>query len=93
MNYNKCVIFDDVKCLSVDSKEEAYCQIMNEYYSYNVSMYDLLAGTSLEGFSMEDVVYIYAKCMKTSDGDTIVHIRDENWIVISDTNAYEILGR
>ena len=75
----------------VSNKEEAIEKIIKEYHKYDTSMYDLLACIRLNGFSLEDNVYIYATCMKISDGDSIIHIRDEEWDIIS--QDYEELGR
>jgi hypothetical protein len=75
----------------VSDKEDAIEKIINDYYKYDTSMYDLLACTRLDGFSLEDNVYIYATCMKISDGDSIIHIRDEEWGIIA--QDYERLGR
>ena len=51
--------------------------IVEEYLRFDVSMYDILATTAIYGFSAEDVINIYAECMRISDGDTIVHLRDD----------------
>lgn len=88
------VIFDDDKFLHhepVKDKDEAVDRIIKEYFKYDVSMYDMLAAIKLEGFSIEDNVYIYATCMNMSDEDTIIHFRDEGWSITSDD--YERLGK
>lgn len=46
--------------------------IMEEYHRYDNSMCDILASLSIEGYSVEDVAYIYAKCMKLSDSDRTI---------------------
>ena len=51
--------------------------IIEEYQRFDVSMYDILASIAIYGFSAEDVINIYAECMRISDGDTIVHLRDD----------------
>lgn len=64
--------------------------IMEEYQRHDVSMYDLLASIEIVGLSSEDVINIYAECMKRADGDIIVHIREE---VDNDLiKEHEVLG-
>ena len=90
----KFIIYENDKYTDfepVSDKEEAIEKIIKDYHKYDISMYDLLACTRLNGFSLEDNVYIYATCMKISDGDSIIHIRDEEWDIIS--QDYEELGR
>ena len=64
--------------------------IMEEYQRHDVSMYDLLASIEIVGLSSEDVINIYAECMKRADGDIIVHIREE--IENELLEGHEILG-
>ena len=75
----------------VVNKEDCVQAIVEEYQRFNVSMYDILATTAIYGFSAEDVINIYAECMKVSDGDTIIHIRDEI-DTLDFFNDKEILG-
>ncbi len=65
--------------ISYDVKDAQDCvdAIIDEYQAYDVCMYDLLAGIAIYGFSAEEVINIYAECMRISDGDTIVHLRDD----------------
>ena len=88
---NKFIVLDEFYRRPVDDRDDAVDKLMEEYYKYDSSMYDILAVTNLEGFSIEDNVYIYASCMKIADGDTIIHFRDEKWCVLSDD--FEKLGR
>lgn len=81
---NKGVTYD------VKDKNDCVNAIVKEYKRFDISMHELLAGIEIYGFSTEDVVYIYAKCMNISDGDTIVHFRTE--ININDFKEHEILG-
>ena len=78
--------------ITCDFKDKNDCVnvIVEEYKRFDISMHELLAGIEICGFSTEDVVYIYAKCMNISDGDTIVHFRTE--INIDDFKEHEILG-
>jgi hypothetical protein len=91
MQYDKFIYFDENYCVQVDNRDECIDEIIKEYHKYDSSMYDILATTQLEGFSIEDNVYIYATCMNIADGDTIIHFRDEKWCVLSDD--FEKLGR
>ena len=88
---NKFIVLDDFYRRPVEDKDDAVNKLMEVYYKHDESMYDVLAITTLEGFSIEDNVYIYATCMKISDGDSIIHIRDEEWSIIAED--YESLGR
>lgn len=76
--------------VTFDVKDKVDCVqiIMEEYEKYDACMYDLLASIAIYGFSAEDVVEIYAKCMNLSDGDTILHLRDEWDIELNE----EIIG-
>ena len=62
---------------NVEDPHDCVNAIVDEYQTYDVSMYDLLASIAIYGFSVEEVINIYAECMKISDGDTIVHLRDD----------------
>lgn len=75
----------------VKDKEDAIEKIIEDYHKHDASMYDVLACTRLDGFSLEDNIYIYATCMRISDGDSIIHIRDEEWDIVAED--YETLGR
>ena len=66
--------------------------IIEEYQRFDVSMCDILASTAIYGFSAEDVINIYAECMRISDGDTIVHLRDEDIDALNFFEDKEILG-
>ena len=67
--------------------------IIEEYQRFDVSMYDILASIAIYGFSAEDVINIYAECMRISDGDTIVHLRTEEDIdALNFFKDKEILG-
>lgn len=46
--------------------------IMKEYLKSDVCMGELLACIEIKGFSIENVVEIYAKCIKASDGDLLI---------------------
>lgn len=81
---NKGVTYD------VKDKNDCVNAIVEEYKRFDISMHELLAGIEICGFSTEDVVYIYAKCMNISDGDTIIHFRTE--IDKEKFKEYEILG-
>lgn len=64
--------------------------IMEEYHRCSVSMYDLLACIEIIGLSIEDNINVYAECMRKSDGDAILHIREE--LDNKFLNQHEILG-
>ena len=61
----------------VINKQDCVDAIVEEYQRFDASMYDVLASIAIYGFSAEDVINIYAECMRISDGDTIVHLRDD----------------
>lgn len=81
---NEDVIYD------VKDKNDCVNAIVEEYKKFDISMHELLSGIEIRGFSSEDVVYIYAKCMNISDGDTIVHFRTK--IDKNKFKEHEILG-
>lgn len=62
----------------VIDKQDCVDAIVEEYQRFDASMYDVLASIAIYGFSAEDVINIYAECMRISDGDAIVHLRDED---------------
>ena len=77
----------------VTDAQDCVDAIIEEYQSFDASMYDILASIAIYGFSAEDVINIYAECMRISDGDAIVHLRDED--DIDATNFFkdkQILG-
>lgn len=90
--FKKYILYmSDGVTFDVKDKEDAIEKIIEDYHKYDVSMYDVLACTRLDGFSLEDNIYIYATCMRISDGDSIIHIRDEEWDIVAED--YETLGR
>ena len=70
------IIGEDVTIDVIDA-QDCVDEILAEYQRYDASMYDVLASIAIHGFSAEEVINIYAECMKISDGDTIVHLRDD----------------
>lgn len=70
------IIGEDVTIDVIDA-QDAVDVLLTEYLSFDVSMHEILAGVSIYGFTAEEVVNIYAECMKITDGDTIVHLRDD----------------
>ena len=71
------LIIDEDVTIDVINAEDAVDVLLAEYQSFDVSMHEILAGVSIYGFTAEEVVNIYAECMKIADGDTIVHLRDD----------------
>ena len=65
--------------LTYDFKDIKDCveAIIEEYHRHDASMWDVLASIKIVGLSTEEVVKVYAECMKRSDGDVILHIREE----------------
>lgn len=57
--------------MKVDSKKQAYEQILEEYHKNDVSMGELIAQFSIEGLSVEAVVDVYAELIREADGDTL----------------------
>ncbi len=84
------LIMNEGVTFNVKDRDDCVDAIVEEYERFSVSMHELLAGIEIRGFSSEDVVYIYAKCMNISDGDTIIHFRTE--INKDDFKEHEILG-
>lgn len=71
------IIMNEGVTYNVTDREDCVQAIIEEYHRFDVSMYELLASIEINGFSAEDVVDIYAECMKISDGDAIIHFKDE----------------
>lgn len=72
------LIMDEGIKYYVKDTQDCVDAIIEEYHSFDASMYDILASIAIYGFSAEDVINIYAECMRISDGDAIVHLRDED---------------
>lgn len=83
------VIMNENVTYSVKDKEDCIKIILEEYEKFDLSMFDLLSGIEVQGFSIEDVVSIYATCMNKTDGDYIIHVRD---IEEKDYTKHEFLG-
>lgn len=88
--HKNILIMNEGVTYNVENKNDCVNAIIEEYKKFDISMHELLAGIEIRGFSSEDVVYIYAKCMSISDGDTIVHFRTE--INKNEFKEHEILG-
>ena len=71
------LIMNEGVTYDVTDAQDCVNAIIEEYHRFDVSMYDILASIAIYGFSAEEVINIYAECMKISDGDTIVHLRDD----------------
>lgn len=71
------LIINENVTIDVIDTQDAVDVLLTEYLSFDISMHEILAGVSIYGFTAEEVVNIYAECMKISDGDTIVHLRDD----------------
>lgn len=85
MEYDRYIlIMSEGITYDVEDAQDCVDAIIDEYQMFDVSMYDLLASIAIYGFSAEDVINIYAECMRLSDGDAIVHLRDEDDIDATD---------
>lgn len=73
---NKYVYFDSDK-KGFNTLKECVDIIIEEYHSYDVSMWDILSGAYIVGVNAEDIVNIYAECMKRSDGDIIIRVSED----------------
>ena len=73
----KLIIMNEGIDYDIKSKQDAVDAIFEEYHKFDDSMCDILASVELQGFSMEDVVDIYAECMLISDGDHMIRITEE----------------
>lgn len=71
------LIMNEGVTYDVTDAQDCVDAIIEEYQRFDASMYDILASIAIYGFSAEEVINIYAECMKISDGDTIVHLRDD----------------
>ena len=71
------LIINEGVTYDVTDAQDCVDAIIEEYQRFDVSMYDILASIAIYGFSAEEVINIYAECMRISDGDTIVHLRDD----------------
>ena len=92
--YEKYIlIMNEGVTYDVTDVQDCVDAIIEEYQRFDVSMYDILASIAIYGFSAEDVINIYAECMRISDGDAIVHLRDEEDLdALNFFKAKEILG-
>lgn len=76
-NNKKVIVIEDGTTYNVDNKKDCVKAVIEEYIKYDVSMSEVLASVEIQGFSVEDVVDIYAECMKISDGDVTVRFTDD----------------
>lgn len=95
-NSKKIIIMDEGVDYDVKDKHDCVSAIFEEYERFDVSMSEILASIEIRGFSAEDVVDIYAECVKKSDSDTMVRFFDEvdndDLNKVSDSDNYFILG-
>lgn len=73
----KIIIMNEGIEYDVKDKYDCVSVIFEEYERFSVSMSEVLASIEIRGFSAEDVVDIYAECVKKSDSDTMVRFFDE----------------
>lgn len=94
MEYDRYIlIMNEGVTYDVTDAQDCVDAIIEEYQRFDASMYDILASIAIYGFSAEDVINIYAECMRLSDGDAIVHLRDEDDIdAINFFKDKQILG-
>lgn len=95
-NDKKIIIMEDNTEIKVSDKHECVSVIFEEYCKYDVSMSEVLASVEIRGFSAEDVVDIYAECVKQADSDTMVRffeeIDNDELDKICNEDCYFILG-
>lgn len=60
-----------VEVMKVETKKQAYEQILEEYHRNAVSMGEIIAQFSIVGLSVEAVVDVYAQLIREADGDTL----------------------
>lgn len=72
------ISLNDGVTYDIDNKEDAIQAIFEEYNRFDISMNELLETIELSGFSVQDVVDIYAKTIKLSDNDELsIKIEEE----------------
>ena len=76
-NYKKIIIMNEGIDYDVKDKDDCVEAIIEEYHRFDASMSEILASIEIRGFSAEDVVDIYASCVRISDSDTIIRFFDD----------------
>ena len=89
MSKKQIIIMNEGIAFDVKDKNDCVKAIIEEYNRSDVCIHELLSTIEIQGFSAEDVVYIYANCMNTIEGDILVHIREPK---ILDYTKHEFLG-
>ena len=93
---NKFIKISEGKVYNVETVSDCIKVITeNEYWNCEESMSEVLASVEINGFSAEEVVDIYAKCVWFADRDLMVRFYDETneTGVKTLTEDYMILGR
>lgn len=88
------IIMNEGVTYDVTGIDDCVESIIEEYNRFDVSMSEILASIEIKGFSVEDVVEIYAKCIDRSDSDLLIRIySDEEKVDLDEViESYEIIG-
>lgn len=84
MNVKKIIVSDEDEVVEIEVKDKSNCVdvILEEYKKYDICMEDFLYSTELQGFSIQDVVDIFAKVINIVDLDQVLIYNDSSSIPV-----------